>query len=236
MYIETASSPTRNAALVPVRRADQALTLKDLFKWQATEKLYRRKSIFWEGDQANQIIEVVEGVVRSYRTLSDGRRAIIGFLYPGDLLGVSFQNRHLFTAEAVTNTVVRRFPLGRFNSLVHQSPALRLQLLALLCDEISAAQNQILLLGRRSAEERVVSFLLEVRRRSAAEADIELPMSRLDIADYLGLTMETVSRMMTSLCRRGLIASCGDHNVSLCNIGVLRGILGDNRHRRTLKG
>jgi CRP/FNR family transcriptional regulator, anaerobic regulatory protein len=226
MYSQTAVSQSRNPAYPLVRPADQAPTLKDLFKCQPTETLSAGEALFWEGDHAGQIFDVIEGVLRVYRILSDGRRAIMGFIHPGDVLGVSFQNRYLFTAEAVTEVKVRRFSRGRFFSLINESPALRPQLFALLCDEMSAAQDQMLLLGRKSAEERVVSFLLAVHRKNAAGNDIALPMSRLDMADYLGLTMETVSRMMTSLTRRGLISASGRHTLTLRKLSALREIAG----------
>ena len=156
--------------------------------------------------------------------LPDGRRAIVGFIYPGDVLGVSFQDRYLFIAEAVTDVKVRRFTRGRFFSLVDESPALRPQLFALLCDEMSATQDQMLLLNRKSAEERVVSFLLAVHRKNSVDDNIALPMTRLDIADYLGLTIETISRMISSLSRRGLIRTLGRHGVALQKLAALREI------------
>jgi CRP/FNR family transcriptional regulator, anaerobic regulatory protein len=127
----------------------------------------------------------------------------------------------------VTQVKVRRFARGRFFTTINESPALRPQLFAILCDEMSAAQNQMLLLGRKTAEERVVSFLLAVRHKGARE-EIELPMSRQDIADYLRLTIETVSRMMTSLTRRGLIASRARHTVALRKMSALREIVGED--------
>ena len=153
----------------------------------------------------------------------------MGFIYPGDVLGVSFQSRYIFTAEAVTDVKVRRFSRARFFASVNESQALRPQLFAMLCDEMSAAQDQMLLLGRKSAEERVVSFLLPVHRKSGVGERIELPMSRLDIADYLGLTIETVSRMMTGLGRRGLIARLDGTGSPCASLGVLRRI---SRQRR----
>jgi CRP/FNR family transcriptional regulator len=150
----------------------------------------------------------------------------MGFVYPGDIPGASFQYRYLFTAEAVTGVKVRRISRLRFFSLVNESPDLRRQLFALFCDEMSAAQDQMLLLGHKTAEERVVSFLLAVHRKCAAGNEIELPMSRLDMADYLGLKIETVSRMMTSLVRRGLIQATGRHRIALSKLSVLRDIVG----------
>jgi len=226
MYSQTTVSLTRGAVPSLIGRADPTPTLKGLFGGQAVESLSAGAALFWEGDQAGQIFDALEGVLRVYKILPDGRRAIMGFVYPGDVLGVSFQDRYLFSAEAVTAVKVRRFSRVRFFSLVNESPDLRPQLFALLCDEMSAAQDQMLLLGRKCAEERVVSFLLSVHRKCGEGAEIELPMSRLDMADYLGLTIETVSRMMTSLSRRGLIHATGRHRIALRKLSALRDIAG----------
>jgi CRP/FNR family transcriptional regulator, anaerobic regulatory protein len=226
MYSQNGVSVARRAIYSPIAPADPKPTLKDLFRGQPAESFSAGGALIWEGDQASQIFDVVEGVLRVYKILPDGRRAIMGFLYPGDVLGVSFQHRSLFTAEAVTPVKVRRFSRDRFFSLVNQSPDLRSQLFALLCDKMSAAHEQMLLLGRKSAEERVVSFLLAIHRKCGEGAEIELPMSRLDMADYLGLTIETVSRMMTSLARRGLIHATGRHRIALRKLSALRDIAG----------
>jgi CRP/FNR family transcriptional regulator len=224
MYIKAVVSLSGKSAVPFAAPAAQTPTIKDLFKGEPTEVLSPGKALFFEGDFAGQIFHVLEGVLRVYRIMLDGRRAILGFIHPGDVLGVSFQDRYMFAAEAVTEVKVRRFARGRFFSLINEMPALRPQLFAILCDEMSAAQDQILLLGRKHAEERVVSFLLAVHRKSGIGDDIELPMSRLDMADYLGLTTETVSRMMTSLARRGLISTGARHTVTLRKMTVLREI------------
>ena len=226
MYSQTTVSLTRGAVPSLIGRADPTPTLKGLFGGQPIESLSSGGALFWEGDQAGQIFDVLEGVLRVYKILPDGRRAIMGFVYPGDVLGVSFQDRYLFSAEAVTAVKVRRFSRAQFFSLVNESPDLRPQLFALLCDEMSAAQDQMLLLGRKCAEERVVSFLLSVHRKCGEGVEIELPMSQLDMADYLGLTIETVSRMMTSLSRRGLIHATGRHRIALRRLSALRDIAG----------
>jgi CRP/FNR family transcriptional regulator len=225
MYSQNGASAARNAMHSPLGLAGQKPTLKDLFKGQPVESFSAGDALIWEGDQAGQISDVLEGVLRVYKILPDGRRAIMGFLYPGDVLGLCFQHRSLFTAEAVTAVRVRCFSRARFFSLVNESPDLRRQLFGLLCDEMAVAQDQMLLLGHKSAEERVVSFLLAVHRKCAG-SEIELPMSRLDMADYLGLTIETVSRMMTSLVRRGLIQATGRHRIALRKLSALRDIAG----------
>ena len=226
MYSQSTVSAVRSAIYSPIAPADPKPTLKELFRGQPAESFSAGEALIWEGDQAGQIFDVLEGVMRVCRILPDGRRAIMGFVYPGDVLGVSFQDRYLCSVEAVTAVKVRRFSRGRFFSLVNESPDLQSQLFALLCDEMSAAQDQMLLLGRRSAEERVVSFLLAIHRKCGEGAEIELPMSRLDMADYLGLTIETVSRMMTSLARRGFIHGTGRHRIALRKLRALRDIAG----------
>ncbi|MBV9634148.1 MAG: helix-turn-helix domain-containing protein [Methylobacteriaceae bacterium] len=231
MHNQTAVSPSRGAAIVPIEPVDRAPTFRDIFKGLPTDAYAAGEAIFWEGDEAGHIFDVLAGVLRIYKILADGRRAIVGFIYPGDVLGVSFQSRYLFTAEAVTAVKVRRFSRSRFFALVGESPLLRPQLFAILCDEMSAAQDQMLLLGRMSAQERVASFLLAVHRKNGCGGTLELPMSRLDIADYLGLTIETVSRMMTSLGRRGFIAATGRHTIALRRIDALREIAGADDER-----
>jgi len=197
-----------------------------MFEGQPVESFAPAQAIFWEGDAASNIFDVQEGVLRICRILPDGRRAIVGFIYPGDVMGVSFEARYLFSAEAVTKVKIRRIPRNSFFAQVDDMPELRQQLFAVLCDEMSAALDQMLLLGRKSAEERVVSFLLSVHRKSGIENTIELPMTRLDIADYLGLTIETVSRMMTSLMRRCLISASDKHTLTLRKMSDLRQIAG----------
>jgi CRP/FNR family transcriptional regulator, anaerobic regulatory protein len=226
MYCQNGVSAAGSAIYSPIAPADPKPRLKDLFRGQPAESFSAGEALIWEGDQAGQIFDVLEGVLRVYKILPDGRRAIMGFIYPGEVLGVSFQRRSPFTAEAVTAVKVRRFSRDRFFSLVNESPDLQSQLYALLCDKMSAAHGQMLLLGRKSAEERVVSFLLAVHHKCGEGAEIELPMSRLDMADYLGLTIETVSRMMTSLTRRGLIHATGRHRIGLHKLSALRDIGG----------
>jgi len=197
----------------------QAASLESLFGGQVAERLMPGEGVFWEGDAADHVFILVEGCLRVYRTLPDGRRAILGFLYRGDLLGVSCRGRYLFTAEAVSPVKLRRFPRRRFHQVVDETPHLRPLLLAKICDETTAAQDQTILLGQKSAEERVASFLLMIARRSGADTrtpiEIELPFGRLDMADYLGLTVETVSREMTKLKRSGLISLNGSQKVVL---------------------
>ncbi|WP_144291651.1 helix-turn-helix domain-containing protein [Rhodoligotrophos appendicifer] len=209
-----------------------APTLQALFSNQPVEKFDCGAALFWEGDDATHVFEVLEGVLRIFRILGDGRRVITGFIYPGDLVGVSLKKRYLYTAEAITPTKVRRFTRMRFETEINESPELRPQLFARLCDEMAAAQDQMVLLARKNAEERVASFLLMLARRLCQDAalcpEIELPMTRLDMADYLGLTIETVSRTMTKLFNRKIIAPSGRHAIIIRNMKELATIAGDD--------
>jgi CRP/FNR family transcriptional regulator len=208
-----------------------APSLQNLFSRQAVEKFEGGTAVFWEGDAARHVFEVVEGVLRVFKIMGDGRRVITGFIYPGDLLGVSLKDQYLYTAEAVTKTKLRRFARTRFQDEINQSPELRPQLFARLCDEMAAAQDQMVLLARKSAEERVSSFLLIIARRLSGNRQaapvVEIPMTRLDMADYLGLTIETVSRTMTKLISSGVIAPSGRHAIIICKPGKLAMLAGE---------
>ena len=215
MYSHTTGSETVNLATPFVSCPEQSPTLSDLFKAKPIETLPIGAALFWEGDQAGQIFNLLEGVMRVYRIMPDGRRAIMGFIHPGDVLGVSFRDRYLFTAEAVTTVKVRRFARSRFFALINELPALRPQLFAILCDEMSAAQDQLLLLGRKTAEERVVSFLLAIHRKTARGDEVELPMSSprhggLSRADHRDRVAHD-----DELDRRGLFAPRARHSVTL---------------------
>ncbi len=205
-------------------------TLQSLFGRQAVEKFEPGSAILWEGDAASHIFEVMDGVLRVFRILADGRRVITGFLYPGDILGVSLKDRYLYSAGAVTHVQVRRFPRNKFQEEINRSPELRPQLFSKLCDEMAAAQDQMVLLARKNAEERVCSFLLAMARKKGAKQEtpvIEVAMTRLDMADYLGLTIETVSRTITKLIGRGVIASIGRHGLKILKLEKLVVLAGD---------
>ena len=203
-------------------------TLQALFRPQVVETFAPPRAIFWEGDKASHVFHVLEGCLRLCCIMPDGRRAILGFSYAGELLGASFRNIYPFTAEAVTPVRLRRIARHRFHELVDRSGDLRSQLLTEISSEMMAAQDQIMRLGRTAADERVATFLLHIARRTGADAvapvDIDLPFGRLDIADYLGLTVETVSRELSKLKRDGLISMRGPHKIILRRLGGLRAI------------
>lgn len=162
-----------------------------------------------QGETAESVFSVTEGVVRLYKLLSDGRRQIIGFAMPGDFLGLALHNRYGFSADAVDHVALCRFERRDFDNLVTAKPHFLRRLHEFATHELVIAQEQMTLIGRRSAEERVAAFLIAMRERWARikgpSVTIQLPMQRIDMADYLGLTIETVSRTLTKLARDGII-------------------------------
>jgi CRP/FNR family transcriptional regulator, nitrogen fixation regulation protein len=158
----------------------------------------RNSEIFGDNEPADYVYRVVSGSVRTYKILSDGRRQIGGFYLSGDIFGLEFADTHTFSAEAITDAKVVVVKHSAITTLADRDPAIGRELFALTGRELRRAQDHVLLLVK-SAQERVASFLLEMAERASAGNTVELPMSRQDIADYLGLTIETVSRTFTGL-------------------------------------
>jgi CRP/FNR family transcriptional regulator len=171
---------------------------------------FEPKSTFvHQGDEASAVFSVTQGVVRLYKLLSDGRRQIIGFAMPGDFLGLALNSRYGFSADAVDEVTLCRFDRREFDRLVTAKPHFLRRLHEFATHELVIAQEQMTLIGRRSAEERIAAFLLAMQERWARikgpSVTIQLPMQRIDMADYLGLTIETVSRTLTKLARDKVI-------------------------------
>lgn len=175
-----------------------------------TQRLEAGQPLFHEGDPATQVYNVTEGALKLYKLLPDGRRQVMGFILPGDFVGISLGGDHAFSAEALQRTRLCRFTRSRFTEFSDEHPELEREIYRLAAHELAAAQAQMLLLGRKSALERVATFLLDLEERQrqgpgAINDQVDLPMSRSEIADYLGLTKETVSRVFAELKKRSLI-------------------------------
>lgn len=164
----------------------------------ATMSYARNTEIFGENEPADYLYKVIKGTVRTYKVLNDGRRQIGGFYLPGDIFGLEFADEHTLSAETITDAKVLVIKRSALAALSERDAAIGRELHALTARELQRVQERILLLIK-SAQERVASFLLEMAERAAADDAIELPMSRQDIADYLGLTIETVSRTLSTL-------------------------------------
>ncbi len=167
------------------------------------------QNIFDEGEPSDYLFNLTQGTVKIYKLLADGRRQVTGFLFAGDFLGLASEAAYAYTAEAVTEAKVCRFRRGQLDQLLERFPQMERRLLVMAGHELAEAQEQMLLLGRKTAKERIASFLLSLSRRAQqagrAADPVSVPMSRTDIADYLGLTTETVSRTFTKLKTEGLI-------------------------------
>jgi CRP/FNR family transcriptional regulator len=169
-----------------------------------------RQAIFEEGGHADYVYNVTNGNIRLYKLLADGRRQITGFLRPGDFLGLIKQNAYSYGAEAIDKVELCCIRVIDLERLMTEIPAVRDRLLDMGRDELMAAQEQMLLLGRKSAKEKLLSFLLlrlreEGRTGNQRSVTLDLPMTRRDIGDYLGLSLETVSRTFAELRKEGLI-------------------------------
>jgi len=154
----------------------------------------------------------------------DGRRQVTDFYRPGDFFGLDGQGAHGFAAEAVAASVVMSYPRAQLDRIAETRPAVQKLLMAMLCKGLRTTQNHLVMLGRQTAQERLAWFLLSIMARSDDDTDLHLPMSRLDIADYLGVTIETVSRTLSQFKKYGLISVLGTHQVSLIDVEALEAL------------
>jgi CRP/FNR family nitrogen fixation transcriptional regulator len=175
-----------------------------------SEFRYRRGAeIFGEAEPAEYLYQVIHGAVRSYKLLSDGRRQIGAFHLAGDIFGLENGEAHRFTAEAVVDTTVRLAKRASLAHVAERDATVARDLLSMTANNLQHAEDHMLLLGRKTALERVAAFLLEMDRRLTAAGVMALPMCRRDIADYLGLTLETVSRALSVLHDKGILGFIG---------------------------
>jgi CRP/FNR family nitrogen fixation transcriptional regulator len=220
-----AHSATRTAtplkALRPAIPADAHVLTGTIEMMGASMSFARNAEIYGENEPADYVYKVLSGAVRTYKVLNDGRRQIGAFYLPGDIFGLEMGDEHTFSAEAISDAkvlVIRRTALV---SLAQRDNEVARQLWDLTGRELRRVQDHILLLIK-TAQERVASFLLEMSARLSAGDAVELPMSRQDIADYLGLTIETVSRTLTHLENTDAIELPSSRRVVIRNGKALR--------------
>ncbi|WOH67919.1 helix-turn-helix domain-containing protein [Bradyrhizobium sp. BWA-3-5] len=179
----------------------ESLTQNDLSRRVSLNEFSYKKGteIFGEKEPADYVYQVVTGAVRSYKLLSDGRRQIGAFHLAGDIFGLEIGSDHRFTAEAIIDTTVRLMKRRSLELVAESDVVIARNLLSMTTSNLRHAEDHMLLLGRKTSLERVAAFLIEMDRRSTAAGVLALPMCRRDIADYLGLTLETVSRALSRL-------------------------------------
>jgi CRP/FNR family nitrogen fixation transcriptional regulator len=196
----------------------------------ALERIGRRVSfarndeIYAEGDKPSWWFKVISGSVRICKLLADGRRHISEFCFSGDCFGLDSTGERLYAAEAVDDAIVMRFPRGATEQVMEHDPVVARFLRDVTLRDLASAHSRTLLLARMTAHERVATFLLEVFERRTRTKTIDLPMSRVDIADYLGLTVETVCRTLSMFRRDGIIAVPNPHRIDLLDRAALEAI------------
>jgi CRP/FNR family transcriptional regulator, nitrogen fixation regulation protein len=209
------------AALAQSGRLDALVALERI----GTRRSFARDDeIYAEGDPSDCWYKVIVGTVRIAKLLADGRRHIAEFHSAGECFGFDSAPERLYSAEAVGDLVVMRYPRRATDSLIENDPRLAGHFCDIALGELAHAQTRMLLLGRMTAQERVASFLLEMSERRDRNRTIDLPMSRTDIADYLGLTIETVCRLLSGFKRHGMIGITNAHRIELRDRNALEAI------------
>jgi CRP-like cAMP-binding protein len=218
-------------AAQPFRQPPPRDALDLLEQFGGTMSIQREREIHCQGEQAASCYRILSGCVRLVKLLEDGRRQVGEFLMAGDLLGFDALDTHDFAAEAVTDVVLRRYPRRMVDALAESNVALARRLRDLTSVSLRTAHLRLLLLGRKTASERIASFLLEMAERlpQIHARVLDLPMSRTDMADHLGLTIETVCRILAHLRRDGTI-TIERNRIEIHNAVDLQQMASEPRH------
>ena len=205
-YLDRGIGKARHLSLLTALPLAERDTLEPLSR---RVSLDQKETLFSQDEPACSVFNVTSGALRLYRILPDGRRQVTGFAFPGDFLGLSMLDHFAVSADALGPVTACRFERMAFRDLVFGQPALMKHLHEIIGQELSRAKDMMVLLGRRTADEKIASFLTGLQERyvriGRSAITLELPMGRLDIADHLGLTIETVSRTLSRLDRDGCI-------------------------------
>jgi CRP/FNR family transcriptional regulator len=205
--------------------------LRQLNKISTAVKLAAGGTVFYEGDDSTYLFNVVRGALRLSKLLPDGRRQLTGFLFPGDFLGLSIGGVYPYTAEALAPSELCRFERASLTRMLDRFPKLERQLLSLASNELAQAQDHLMVLGRKTATERIATVLLKLADRIGQKKNsgcaLDLPMTRADLADYTGLTTETVSRTLSQLKKQGVVDTSGVRALHIPRLEALNGICGD---------
>ena len=225
--------PIRYRAVCAQCESQELERLEDMKFYRSFES---GQTIVWEGDRMDFVASVVTGVATLTQTLEDGRTQMVGLLLPSDFLGRPGREKAAYNAVAVSRVVLCCFRRKPFDDMMKQTPRVAHRLLEMTLDELDAAREWMLLLGRKTAREKIASFIAIIAKRDAAmqrrrpggRMRIELPLTREAMADYLGLTLETVSRQVSALKRDGVIELVGKREVVLPDFARLVDESGDD--------
>ncbi len=191
--------------------------------------LKRGQVIYSEGEDAEYFYKLVTGSVRTVKLLSDGRRQVCEFLLPGELLGLDSRGEYYFSAEAVTKTTLIRYARHNVETLIEEDTEVAQQVRMLASHDLQDAYERMVLMCHKSAQQRVAWFLLDMADRSGTSDDsfVVLPMTRADVADYLGMALETVSRVISNLKRKGIIALENVNRITFIDRNLLERTCGE---------
>jgi len=191
--------------------------------------LKRHGLLFQDGDDIKFIYEVCSGTIKTTKILLDGRQQVLGFFSKGDIIGLPIISEAFYSAEAVTNSKILSYPITQIEAVMSRSPRIAKAILNLVQKEMKEDTEHMTSLGRKRPTERVATFLLmnwhkEVAASQHDRTVLKLPMSRIDIADYLGMTQETVCRVLSQFKRNGLIDASNSHEVTIQNLSSLESV------------
>ncbi len=227
----TSAAPFRFSPVIAANAAENARlslseNLRPLQRISVRMRYGRNETIFGEGDAADHSYKVISGTVRLCKYTGDGRRQIADFVGDGDFFGFLDLADHSFTAEAVTDVILLSYPRSQIDRLGETMPAVRKHVLRLLSENIAAMQRHLVLLGRQTAREKVASFLLRMAERAGlGEGErLDMPIGRQDVADHLGLTVETVCRVLGEFRQKRLVMVPNLQQIVLSNVAALRAV------------
>ncbi len=222
MHTQTITAPAAQILNVPRAAAppsaDQFSVIASCSGVTATEFSFGKdEEIYGEGEPSEYVYQVIRGAVRTYKLLNDGRRQIGAFHLAGDVFGLDPGSAHRLTAEAISDTTVRLVKRRSLETAAGSNVRVAHNLWTMTAGDLRHAEDHMLLLGRKTAMEKVATFLLEMDRRLAKTGMMALPMCRRDIGDYLGLTLETVSRALSQLNDQGVLMFSSARQIVLRN-------------------
>ena len=222
--------PIRHRAVCSRCDASELIILESMKSYQTFSA---GEVIMWRGDPLKFVASVVAGVVNLSKTLEDGRTQMVGLLLPSDFIGRPGRTHVEFDVTATTDVTLCRFERGPFEKLIEETPHLAQRLLEIALDELDAARDWMILLGRKSAREKIATFLKLLARRGdlndgIGQVALDLPMTREQIANFLGLTLETVSRQLNALKQEGVLAFSNRKELTILDQAALHDATGDD--------
>jgi CRP/FNR family transcriptional regulator, anaerobic regulatory protein len=223
--------PIRHRAVCARCEADELASLDAIKYYRSFEA---GQTVIWSGDRMDFVASVVSGIATLTQTMEDGRRQMVGLLLPSDFVGRPGRPAAAYDVTAVTDLVMCCFRRKPFEDMMATTPHISQRLLEMTLDELDAAREWMLLLGRKTAREKIASLLAILARRDASlkagvgACSFDLPLTREAMADYLGLTLETVSRQISALKREGIIELEGKRHVKVADIDRLLEQTGDD--------